>query len=281
MRDGRRNAIVTGAASGLGRALAVRLAADGWRIAVADVDTAGSEETVKRVEDAGGVGQLERLDVARLEDWQSLRERLRKDWSQLDLLVNNAGLGCTGDVGVFPLDEWRSILNVNLRGGIYGCHTLIDWLKDNPCGSHIINVASFAAIAPSPSMAAYNVSKAGIVALSETLFAELKPHQVGVTVVCPMYFRTGILDTSRYYNQARTQMILKRTDQSKMTAEDVAEAAIRAMRRKKLYVMPGMQARWYWWLRRISPEGFLEGIARDAARENRASADTGRGTTAP
>jgi NAD(P)-dependent dehydrogenase (short-subunit alcohol dehydrogenase family) len=281
MTVARRNAIVTGAASGLGRALAVRLAADGWRIAVADIDAAGSEETVKRVEAAGGVGQFVPLDVTRLEDWESLRERLRKEWSQLDLLINNAALGCCGDVGVFPIEEWRSILNVNLYGGIYGCHTLVDWLKENPNGSHIINVASFAAIAPSPSMAAYNVAKAGMVALSETLFGELKPHGVGVTVVCPMHFRSGIMSAIRSYSKVRSQMLHERIEQSKLTAEDIAEAAIRAMRRKQLYVMPGVQARWYWWLRRLSPTGFLAGIARDAARQNEAKPNAGHGTTAP
>lgn len=277
MAEQRRNAIVTGAASGLGRALAVRLATEGWRVAVADIDDAGSQQTCDLVEAAGGTGRSEHLDVACLEDWESLRQRLRADWPQLDLLVNNAGVGCCGDVGVFPVEEWRFLLNVNLYGGIYGCHTLVDWLKENPRGSHIINVASFAAIAPSPSMAAYNVSKAGLVALSETLYGELKPHGVGVTVVCPMYFRTNIDVSMRSYNQLRSEIIRQRTEQSNMTAEDVANAALRAMRRKQLYAMPGRQARWYWWLKRLSPAGFLEGIARDLARQSK-SKDAGSGT---
>lgn len=270
MNEPRQNAIVTGAASGLGRALAVRLATEGWRVALTDVDDAGSEETCRLVDAAGGVGQVEHLDVASLEAWESLRERLRADWQQLDLLVNNAGLGCSGDVGVFPIEEWRFLLNVNLFGGIYGCHTLVDWLKENPRGAHIINVASFAAIAPSPSMAPYNVSKAGLVALSETLYGELKPHGVGVTVVCPMYFRTNIEHAARDYNQLRSEIIRQRTAQSTTTADDVAEAAWRAMQRKQLYAIPGRQARWYWWLKRFSPSGFLDGIARDLARQTKA-----------
>ena len=277
MDGARRNAIITGAASGLGRALAVRLARDGWRIAVADIDTAGSKETLKLIEAAGGAGQVEQLDVAQLDHWESLRDRLRADWSRLDLLVNNAGVAGYGDMGLFPLEDWRWLLNINLYGAIYGCHTLVDWLKANSRGSHIINTASFAALAPSPSMAAYNVAKAGIVALSETLYAEMQPYGVGVTVICPMFFRTGIHVAARSYNELRSKMIEEGTENSKLTAESVADAAIRAMQRKQLYAIPGRQARWYWWMRRLSPTGFLNGIARDVARRSRAKMDSSQG----
>ncbi len=278
MTDARRNAIVTGAASGLGRTLAIRLAVDGWCIAVADIDAAGSEETLSLVEAAGGAGRVEHLDVARLEDWEALRGRLRGEWSQLDLLVNNAGVAGYGDVGVFPLDDWRLLLEVNLNGGIFGCHTMVDWLKDNARGAHIINVASFAAIAPSPSMAAYNVTKAGMLALSETLYGELKPHGVGVTVVCPMYFRTNIHLAARSYNELKGKIIEHSTETSTVTADDVADVAIRAMHRKQLYAMPGRKARWYWWLRRIMPTAFLDGMARDAVRQTDAMAESEQAT---
>lgn len=274
MTTTRRNAIITGAASGLGRALAVRLAADGWRIALADVDAAGSEQTLSLVEAAGGAGQVEYLDVARLEEWESLRARLRAEWSHLDLLINNAGVAGYGDMGGFPIEDWHWLLSINLYGAIYGCHMLVDWLKENPNGSHIINTASFAAIAPAPSMSAYNVSKAGIVALSETLYTELAPHRVGVTVICPMFFRTNIHNSTRAYNDLLREAIEEGTEKSALTAENVAEAAIRAMHRKQLYVIPGRQARWYWLLRRIAPTGFLHGISRDVARRAAAKTDS-------
>jgi short-subunit dehydrogenase len=157
------------------------------------------------------------------------------------------------------------LLRVNPYGAIYGCHTLVDWLKETR-GAHLMNVASFAGIAPSPSMATYNVAKAGLVALSETLYGELKPHGVGVTVVCPMYFRTNIDRSARQYNPAQSEIIQRRTEASSTTADDVAVAALRTMRSGRLYAIPGWQARWYWFLRRLSPRGFLDGIARDAAR---------------
>jgi short-subunit dehydrogenase len=158
---------------------------------------------------------------------------------------------------------------------------MIDWLKANPNGSNIINVASFAAIAPSPSMAPYNVTKAGIMALSETLYGELKPHGVGVTVVCPMHFQTNINSSARSYNKVKSEIVAKLTEKSTQTAAEVADASIRAMYRRQLYVVPGWRARCYWWMRRITPTAFLNGMARDAQRqaaEMEASRDRSQGT---
>ena len=276
MTDTRRHAIVTGAASGLGRALAVRLARDGWHIALADIDAHGSEATLRVMEAAGGTGEAVRLDVSCQQDWIALHDRLRATWPRIDLLVNNAGMGCTGDVGVFPLEEWNLLLNVNLRGAIYGCHMFVDWLKENPDGAHIINVASFAAIAPMPSMSAYNVSKAGIVALSEALYCELQPHGVGVTVVCPMHFKTNINSAMRVYHRDRAEALRDAVQQSTTSAADVADIAVRSMERKKLYAIPGWRARWYWWLRRLAPAGFQDGIARDAQRLEATARDADR-----
>ncbi|MGD9721272.1 MAG: SDR family NAD(P)-dependent oxidoreductase [Pirellulales bacterium] len=261
MPDQRQSAIVTGTASGLGRALALRLAASGWQIALCDVDAEGNAETARLVDAAGGLARIEQLDVALPGDWQALSDRLRGEWPQLDLLVNNAGIGPLGNVGVFPLDQWHKTIDVNLYGTILGCHTLLDWLRANPRGAHIINVASFAAIAPSPAMAAYNVSKAGVVALSETLYGELRTSRVGVTVVCPMHFPSRILAASPHFDQQRFEMMRESTERSTLTAEFVADVALRAMRRKELYAIPGRRARWYWWLRRLTPVRFLNGLA--------------------
>ncbi len=243
----------------MGRALAVRLVRDHWHIAVADVDPGGGAETLRLIESAGGTGQVESLDVARVEDWQALSQRLKAQWPRLDLLVNNAGVAAIGDIGECPLESWQWVLSINLHGTIYGCHTFVDWLKANR-GAHLLNVASFAAMAPSPSMGAYSASKAGVVALSETLYSELKPHGVGVTVLCPMYFATKILERARSYNASHRQVIEQGIERSPLTADSVADAAVAAVKRKQLYAIPGWQARRYWWLRRLMPVRFLDGL---------------------
>jgi NAD(P)-dependent dehydrogenase (short-subunit alcohol dehydrogenase family) len=262
MDSGRRNAIITGAASGLGRALALRLARDGWNIALCDINDQGSQETLALVRAAGGDGQVEHLDVCQIEQWTELRDRMRGTWQRLDLLVNNAGVAGAGEVGEFSLDNWRWIIDINLWNGIYGCHTFVDWLKANPNGAHIINTASMAGMASAPGMAGYNVSKAGMVSLSETLYAELLPHNVGVTVICPTFFPTNLLKEGRFHTPDWKKLAEKAFAESKFTAEFVADRAVRAMQRKQLYVVEPGSARFHWRYKRLMPQRFLNLVAR-------------------
>jgi NAD(P)-dependent dehydrogenase (short-subunit alcohol dehydrogenase family) len=260
--DQQKNAIVTGAASGLGRALAVALGRERWFIALADVNTAGSEETLRLVRQAGGDGSVEELDVRHVEEWQALRDRLKARWQNLDLLANNAGVAGSGFVGEYSIDDWRWIIDVNLWNGINGCHTFVDWLKTNPRGAHILNTCSMAAIVSAPTMAAYNVTKAGMLALSETLYSELMPYNVGVTAICPAVFRTNLLESARWCREEERRLFQKGFEQAKMTAEDVAQAAIRAMKRKQLYVVVPFESRMHWYLKRVAPTWLLKKIAR-------------------
>ena len=262
MSPRRRHALITGAASGLGRALAVRLARDGWHVAVCDVDDAGALETVSLVEQAGGTGQAERLDVTLPAEWESLRDRLRGQWERIDLLVNNAGVSGAGEVGRFPLDDWRWILDVNLFGVLYGCHAFVDWLAENPDRPHIVNTASMAAVASAPTMGAYNVSKAAVVSLSETLYAELLHRGVGVTVLCPGFVATNLLDAGRWHRPALKSRAEECFAEARITADDVAEATLRAIRRRQLYVVLPLRGRIFWRLKRLVPQWFMTRVAR-------------------
>ncbi len=262
----RRTAIVTGAASGLGRALCERLARDGYLIAICDIDLTGAAQTLARVEAAGGSGRVEPLDVTDPLAWEALRERLEHDWPQLDLLVNNAGVVVSGDVGRCSLDDWRWIVDANLWGMIHGCHVCVDWLKRNPRGSHVINTSSLAAIGSFPGMAAYNVTKAAVVSFSETLHAELRRHRVGVTVLCPSFFPTALLDNGRFTSPAEQRIARAEFTRTKLTAEKVADAAVRAMARKQLYVILPAKARVLWWIKRLAPRLFFRIIALEVNR---------------
>ncbi|HWA97810.1 MAG TPA: SDR family NAD(P)-dependent oxidoreductase [Pirellulales bacterium] len=252
----RRYAIITGSASGLGRALAVRLARDGWHLALADVDDAANAETLGLVERAGGSGQLEHLDVANAGAWQTLEVKLRAAWPRLDMLVNNAGVAASGAVGQTPLDDWHWLLGVNLWGAIYGCHTLIPWLRENAEGGQVVNVASIAGFLAPPSMGAYNVSKAGVIALSETMHAELRGTKVGVTVVCPGFFRTNLGVRARFGQPSHREFFDRVTERSRISADEVAHAVVAAARRKRLYVIVPGRARALWRLKRALPRGF-------------------------
>jgi len=193
---------------------------------------------------------------------------LRAGWPQLDLLVNNAGVAGAGEVGECPLDDWQWMIGVNLWSGIYGCHTFVEWLKQNPRGAHIINIASVAAIESAPPTAAYNVTKAAVVSLSETLYAQLLPHGVGVTVVCPGSFPTNLNRSLRATDERWRNLLLQLTEKSTLTAQEVAERAVRAMRRKQLYVILPRSARLRWYLKRLAPQAFLRGVSRSVYRDD-------------
>ncbi|MBS0211042.1 MAG: SDR family NAD(P)-dependent oxidoreductase [Planctomycetes bacterium] len=257
-----RRAVVTGAASGLGRALAVRLGQGGAHVAVADIDTAGAASTLEQVCRAGGSGSVEPLDVRESESWHALLVRLRREWPAIDLLVNNAGVAGSGEMGTMPLEDWRWLMEVNLWGAIYGCHAFVPWLKENPRGAHVLNIASLAAFTAAPAMAAYNVSKAGVLTLSETLYAELAAKNVGVTVVCPGFFATNLAATGRFGATEHRDFVTMRMRRASITADSVAQAALAAVERKRLYVVLPARVRRWWWLKRLLPGVFTRFLAR-------------------
>lgn len=261
MAGSTRYAIITGGGSGLGRAIALELARQHWTICIADVNLEGAKESVALVERAGGHAFAESLDVRDPEQWRVLSDKLRAKWPHLDLLVNNAGVAGAGLVGEFSLDDWQWVLDINLWGVIHGCHYFVDWLKANPNGAHLINTASFAAIASAPGMAAYNVSKAAVVSLSETLFGELLADGVGVSVICPEFFPTNLLEKSRFIDPEAHKFALKAFERSSFTAEDVARAALEAMTKKQLYVILPRAARMRWYMKRWRPQWFHRKVA--------------------
>ena len=136
------------------------------------------------------------MDVAQPDAWERLRDRLQNDGR-----TRPAGEQCrragSGEVGKYSLDDWQWILGINLNAGIYGCHYFIPWLKEESARAphHQHRVAG--GRCRRPGMAGYNVTKAGMLTLSETLYGELKPHNMGVTVVCPSFFQTNLLNEGR------------------------------------------------------------------------------------
>jgi short-subunit dehydrogenase len=245
------SAIVTGAASGLGRALADALLADGWTVACVDLP-----EPLARRAAEGPPGSRELrigLDVRDAAAWQSLHERLRREWSDLDLLVNAAGVGATGEVGTLPAAQWRRVVDTNLIGTALGCETFLPWLRANRRRPHLVNVASIAAVLAPASMAAYSASKAGVVALSEAIAAECPRRRPGVTIVCPGFFRSGLLDTWHFTSGVEQREAERRMTLTWWTSDRVARRVLRAVRRNRRYVVVGLQARWLWRLKRLAP----------------------------
>jgi NAD(P)-dependent dehydrogenase (short-subunit alcohol dehydrogenase family) len=248
-------AVVTGAGSGLGRAFCVELAGRGARIVAADIDLASAEETARLVAGAGGEALARRADVALVDDVEALAAEADRAFGGADLVVNNAGVAVGGQVGTVPLDDWKWIVGVNLWGVIYGCHVFLPRFKARGSG-HVINVASAAGLLSAPEMGPYNVTKAGVVALSETLAAELAGTGVGVTVLCPTFFRTNIARSGRDHTARGMKAIDKLMDRARIQAPDVARIALAAADHGDLYALPHADGRWMWRAKRLAPGVF-------------------------
>ncbi|MFM7034182.1 MAG: SDR family NAD(P)-dependent oxidoreductase [Planctomycetia bacterium] len=254
-------AIVTGAASGLGRAIALELADAGWRICLTDLDEARLEAVRVEVDRRGGDGIPFALDVREPSHWRVVHDRLRNDWPTLELLVNCAGVGATGEVGRLPESHWRRVLDTNLLGTALGCETFLPWLREHPSRSHVVNVASIAGIIAPPSMAAYSASKAGVIALSDAIAAECVRRRPGVTVVCPGFFRSGLLDTWHFSAELESHEARRRMGAARWTSDAVAARVVRAIDRDRRYVVVGRTARSLWRLKRLAPRGTTALIA--------------------
>jgi NAD(P)-dependent dehydrogenase (short-subunit alcohol dehydrogenase family) len=253
----RTRAVVTGAGGGLGRSIARALAARGGRVLVADINLAGAAETARLVEAAGGKAHALRADVSDYDQVANLAVEAERLWGGTDLLVNNAGVGIGGAIDAIPVDDWTWAVGVNFWGPVFGCRVFTPAFKRQRSG-HILNVASAAGLLSAPEMAPYNATKAAVVALSETLHAELSPFGVGVTVLCPTFFQTDIVTSGRLHSSDGTALAQKLMSRAKLQSDDVARLALEGVEANKLYVVPHADGRWLWRLKRLAPEPFYQ-----------------------
>lgn len=254
------SAVVTGAGSGIGAAFAVELAKRGGAVVCSDIDQAAAQRTADTITEHGARAVAIRCDVSRFEDVQALAEQSQA-WfaSPPTLVINNAGVGAGGAaIGDAPLDDWLWTLGINLWGPIHGCHVFVPILREAerlPAPRGIINVASAAAFGAAPGMAAYNVSKAGVLSLSETLAAELAGAPVRVTVLCPTFVKTNILETGRISEQS-SRLAAKLMRWTGLSADKVARDCLDAHDRGELYCMPQFDARIGWNIKRLAPQTY-------------------------
>lgn len=258
--------VVTGAASGLGRALACELASRSARVLLADIDEVGLAETARLVEGRGGSAKTLRCDVSKLDDMRQLHALATSWLGDVDLLINNAGVAVGGAVGEVPLEDWAWITGINQWGVVYGCHLFLPAMKKRGTG-HVLNVASIAAFACAGEMGPYNVTKAAVVALSETLAGELAGTGVGVTVLCPYFFATNIAKSARQRSSGvspeMVEDIMKKTP---VQADGVARLALAGCDHGRLYVFPHREAKAIAAIKRALPETLLRRVGPAVAK---------------
>lgn len=254
--------LITGGASGLGRALAARYAADGWRVLIGDVNQQRGRETAASL---GGAVHFRPLDVTDEDSLAAVRDWLEAEWGGLDVLVNNAGVAAAGRIERIPPEDWDWILDINLTGVVRGCRVFVPLFKRQGTG-HIVNVASMAGLLNVPVMSSYNVTKAGVVALSETLRHELEPWGIRTTVVCPSFFMTNLHESLRTPEPGMGEMVEKLLASSDIDADDIAMIIRNAVARGRFLVLPHRHGRRAWFFRRYLPWLFHRRMRKLAVR---------------
>ncbi|ELW81182.1 TPA: SDR family NAD(P)-dependent oxidoreductase [Acinetobacter nosocomialis] len=246
-------AVVTGAGSGIGRSFALELAKRGGNVVCADINLEAAEETVKIIEQLGQKAFAVQCDVGQAEQVQALADQAEQLLDHpVTLIINNAGVGLGGKFDEMSLEDWKWCMHVNLWGVIHGCHAFVPKLKKLGYGA-IINVASAASYTAAPEMSVYNVTKAGVLALSETLSAELRKFNIKVNVLCPTLVPTNIIKNGRIPGRYSKLADHALTNYAMTTSDAVAALTLNRLDRGQLYTTPQIDAKLFWLMKRTSP----------------------------
>jgi NAD(P)-dependent dehydrogenase (short-subunit alcohol dehydrogenase family) len=249
---------ITGGASGLGKAIAVRFARAGWKVCIADLNEARGAEAVSAL---GADALFLRCDVTREEDLRAVADQLQSRWGGVDVVVNNAGVAQAGAIEDVSIDDWRWIIDINLLGVVRGCRVFTPVFKRQGHG-HFVNVASMAGLLDVPMMSSYNATKAAVVSLSETLHNELAEANIGVSVVCPSFFKTNLTDSLRTTDPKLGATMARLLERSPITADDIANDVFRAVEQREFYVLSHAEGRKAWLMKRFLPRAIYTKVMR-------------------
>ena len=242
-------ALVTGAGSGIGRAISLKLAREGADVVIADLNEASLNDTAEAIRALGRQALPVVTDIAKRKEVEKLGNQALKTFGRVDILVNNAGVALYAELKDTSLKDWEWIMGVNLWGQIYALHYLLPQMIAQRSG-HIVNLASWMGLFAAPANGAYAVSKHGVVALSEALRTEVAQYNIGVTVVCPGVVRTNIFNSLKIkgYNANVRRM----PSYAGITPETMADRIIAAIKHDRAMVVTGIGKLGYY-LKRLSP----------------------------
>lgn len=250
-----RVAVVTGASSGIGRATAARLAGEGCVLALVDIDGVRLEETARLVEAAGVRSSRHLADVSDASQMAALPREIVEEHGRVNILVNNAGVSVLKTFEDHSLDDFQWLIGINFWGVVHGCKFFLPVLREAD-EAHIVNVSSMFGFIGVPGQSSYCASKFAVRGFSESLWAELRHTQVGVTSVHPGGVATGIARGVRVSHEAQRAQLQKGMKKYGHPPEDVASAIVRGIRGNKLRVRSGAESFAVDWLKRLGPIGF-------------------------
>jgi NAD(P)-dependent dehydrogenase (short-subunit alcohol dehydrogenase family) len=260
-----RKVLITGAGSGLGRALALRYAKAGCAVACVDIVLDRARETVTLL---GGEDHIAvAMDVGSDAEFDVLSNAINSRFGELDLLVNNAGIASGGPMIDTTMEEWRELLEINLLSVVRGCRAFLPGMLERRRG-RILNTASFAGLAGAPSMMTYGVSKAAVVALSDQLRAEVHGTGVTVSVACPAFFQTNLLENFRGSERMKG-FADKMMAGGKDKLDEVADKIFAATERGQFLILPTRDEPKYWRMKRWFPEKYFHKLVQAVAKRAR------------
>ena len=249
--------LVTGAASGIGRASALAFAARGADLALCDVDESGLADTERRIRALGREVLAKRVDVAAVPQMLEFAEAVHARVEAVDILMNNAGVALGAGFLDTTLEDWDWILGINLRGVILGCHFFVPRMVKRGRGGHVINVSSAAGYIAPASLAAYSTTKFAVLGLSEALRDELAPQGIGVTAVCPGVINTPITQSARLRGpgdpEEMRRYIVQTYGRRNYGPERVAEGVLKAVQRNRAVAPITPEAWVLYYLQRLAP----------------------------
>ncbi len=253
---------VTGAASGIGKAVAEQLGADGARLHLTDVDAPRLAAVAASLRDSGATVVLaEPADISDYEAVRALAARVTEASGPMDVVLNVAGISTWGTVSGLEHEDWRRLVDVNLMGPIHVIETLLPVMVDGRRGGHLVNVSSAAGIIGMPWHAAYSASKFGLRGVSEVLRFDLAAYGIGVSLVCPGGVATPLTETVRIAGVDKTSPAFAKAHarfrKRAVTPEQAAESILRGVRRNRYWVYTSNDIRLIHWLQRYVPPAYV------------------------
>src|SRR5689334_15419491 len=276
-----KNVFLTGAASGIGRAVAVRAAREGAVLFLTDVNQQGLLEVVEEITAAGGdVAYAAPVDVADHDGVRAMAAEIAAEHGAMDVVMNIAGIASWGTISAMPHSTWRKVVDVNLMGPISVLEYLVPPMIEAGRGGHVVNVSSAAGIIGMPWHAAYSASKFGLRGVSEVLRFDLARHGIGVSLVCPGGVDTGLTETIRIAGVDSTSKAFRRAQagfrRRAVTPESAAAAILRGVERDRYWVYTSRDIRAAHALQRLAPPAYVGLMHVFNRAANRVLPDVGR-----
>jgi NAD(P)-dependent dehydrogenase (short-subunit alcohol dehydrogenase family) len=251
-------AFVTGGASGIGAALTTKLVDGGAEVWIADRQIGAAQKLAQRLNSGGAKAHAVELDVRSYPSFESAVAEAVQQSGRIDYLFNNAGIGVSGEIDSYTLDDWNDVFDVNLRGVVHGIQAVYPIMIRQHSG-HIVNTASMAGLVTNPGLGSYTATKHAVIGISKALRVEAVRHGVQVSVFCPGVIRTPMMTGGQYGRMniagvSNEELLKKFWERLRPMAPEVfAERALRAVLRGDAIIVLPAWWKAFWYLERLSP----------------------------